>query len=71
MRASVAGNMECVKVLLDRGAEVNMQHKVSGISLYSVCQGFTTRSHYTTARGYHSSRDTLVNTPECTLTTAV
>ena len=25
MRASNAGHMECVKVLLDKGAEVNMQ----------------------------------------------
>ena len=30
MNASGAGNVECVKVLLDRGAEVNMQDKVIG-----------------------------------------
>ena len=29
MAASWSGRMECVKVLLDRGAEVNMQKKVS------------------------------------------
>ena len=29
MRASLLGHMECVKVLLDRGADVNMQNKVS------------------------------------------
>ena len=29
MRASASGHMECVTVLLDRGAEVNMQNKVS------------------------------------------
>ena len=29
MRASGSGHMECVKVLLDRGADVNMQDKVS------------------------------------------
>ena len=31
MMASEAGQVECIKVLLDRGAEVNMQDKVSGI----------------------------------------
>ena len=31
MKTSEAGKMECVKVLLDRGAEVNMQNKVSGV----------------------------------------
>ena len=30
MKASEAGQVECVKVLLDRGAEVNMQDKVIG-----------------------------------------
>ena len=29
MKASEAGQVECVKVLLDRGAEVNMQDKVN------------------------------------------
>ena len=29
MRVSCWGRMECVKVLLDRGAEVNMQDMVS------------------------------------------
>ena len=29
MKASELGRMECVKVLLDRGADINMQDKVS------------------------------------------
>ena len=29
MRASGRGHMECVTVLLDRGADVNMQNEVS------------------------------------------
>ena len=33
MMASVAGNVECIKVLLDRGAEVNMQDEVSGVDV--------------------------------------
>ena len=31
MVASGSGHMECVKVLLDSGAEVNMQDKVSAV----------------------------------------
>ena len=31
MSASLAGHMECVKVLLDKGAEVNIQDMVSGL----------------------------------------
>ena len=31
MKASEAGQVECVKVLLDRGAEVNMQDEVIGV----------------------------------------
>ena len=31
MRASFWGHKECVKVLLDRGALVNMQNKVSAV----------------------------------------
>ena len=31
MRASEAGQMECVKLLLDKGAEVNMQANVSHV----------------------------------------
>ena len=31
MRASGAGKVECVKVLLDDGAEVSMQDEVSGV----------------------------------------
>ena len=38
MRASVAGQVECVKVLLDRSAEVNMRDKVSGVIIH-VCTG--------------------------------
>ena len=33
MMASEAGKVECIKVLLDRGAEVNMQSKVSGVDV--------------------------------------
>ena len=36
MRASVTGNTECVKVLLDRGAEVNLQDDVSGVFILCV-----------------------------------
>ena len=36
MRASVTGKAECVKVLLDRGAEVNMQYDVSGVIIHCV-----------------------------------
>ena len=36
MRASVTGKAECVKVLLDRGAEVNMQDNVSGVIMHCV-----------------------------------
>ena len=31
MSASQKGQVECVKMLADRGAEVNMQKKVSGV----------------------------------------
>ena len=36
MMASRAGHMECVQVLLDKGAEVNMQNKVSGVIIHCV-----------------------------------
>ena len=36
MKASEAGKVECVKVLLDRGAEVNMQDKVIGVIRHCV-----------------------------------
>ena len=36
MSASSAGKRECVKVLLDNGAEVNIQDKVSGGIIHSV-----------------------------------
>ena len=34
MKASEAGQVECVKMLLDRGAEVNMQDEVSGVIIH-------------------------------------
>ena len=34
MIASNAGQVECVKLLLDRGAVVNMQDKVSGVIIH-------------------------------------
>ena len=36
MIASVTRHMDCVKVLLDKGAEINIQDKVSGIILHCV-----------------------------------
>ena len=36
MKASTAGHMVCVQVLLDRGADVNMQDKVSGVIIHRV-----------------------------------
>ena len=36
MMASKAGHMECVKVLLDKGAEINIQDKVSGVIIHCV-----------------------------------
>ena len=36
MIASQAGHMECVKVLLDKGADVNMKNRVSGVILHCV-----------------------------------
>ena len=33
MKASKAGKVKCIKVLLDKGAEVNMQDKVSGVDV--------------------------------------
>ena len=36
MRTSVTGKAECVKVLLDRGAEVNMQDNVSVVIMHCV-----------------------------------
>ena len=33
MLASAGRRVECIKVLLDRGAEVNMQNKVSGVDV--------------------------------------
>ena len=36
MLASQAGHMECVQVLLDKGAKVNMQNKVSCVIIHCV-----------------------------------
>ena len=36
MKASQAGHMECVQVLLDKGADVNMQDWVSGVIIHCV-----------------------------------
>ena len=36
MMASAAGHMECVQVLLDQGADVNMQSMVSGVIIHCV-----------------------------------
>ena len=36
IKASEVGHMECVQVLLDKGADVNMQSKVSGVIIHCV-----------------------------------
>ena len=36
MKSSRAGHMECVTVLLDKGAEVNIQDTVSGVIIHCV-----------------------------------
>ena len=36
MKASRAGHTQCVKKLLDKGAEVNMEDKVSGVIIHCV-----------------------------------
>ena len=36
MMALEAGHLECVKVLLDKGADVNMQDNVSGVIIHCV-----------------------------------
>ena len=36
MKALWAGKVECVKVLLDMGAEVNMQNEVNGVIIHCV-----------------------------------
>ena len=36
MMASKAGHMECVEVLLNKGAEVDMQNIVSGVIIHCV-----------------------------------
>ena len=34
IKASKTGKVECVKVLLDRGAKINMQDEVSGVIIH-------------------------------------
>ena len=36
MKASEAGHIECVQVLLDKGADINMQNKVSRVIIHCV-----------------------------------
>ena len=36
MKASEAGHIQCVQLLLDKGADVNMQDKVSGVIIHCV-----------------------------------
>ena len=36
MAASQEGQVECVKMLLDRGADVNMRRKVSSVIIHCV-----------------------------------
>ena len=36
MIASEEGKVECVEMLLDRGADINMQNKVSGVIIHCV-----------------------------------
>ena len=36
MMASQAGHMECVKALLDKGADANIQDEVSGVIIHCV-----------------------------------
>ena len=36
MMALKAGHMECAQMLLDKGADVNMQDKVSGVIIHCV-----------------------------------
>ena len=37
MEASSKGHLECVKVLLDKGAQVNVQNEVSGFTVSPIC----------------------------------
>ena len=46
MKASEAGAVECVNVLLDKGAQVNMQDKVSGVIIHCTCNAACTQSTY-------------------------
>ena len=36
LMASKEGHIECIKVLLDKGADFNMQNKVSGVIIHCV-----------------------------------
>ena len=44
MLASQKGQVECVKILLDRGAEINVQEEVSGIIMHCTCNAAHTQS---------------------------
>ena len=37
MEASSEGHLECVKELLDKGAQVNVQNEVSGCTVSPIC----------------------------------
>ena len=44
MMASQKGQVESVKLLLDRGAEINMQNKVTGVIIHCTCNAACTQS---------------------------
>ena len=44
MKASKVGQVECVWMLLDRGAKINMQNKVSGVIILCTCNEACTQS---------------------------
>ena len=46
IKALTAGMVECVKVLLNRGAEVNMQDKVSCVIIHCTCNAACTQSSW-------------------------
>ena len=56
MKASEAGHIECVQVLLNKGADVNMQIGVSGVIIHCV------------HAMQHVSRAQVVNEDLCTRT---
>ena len=40
MEASSKGHLECVKELLDKGAQVNVQNEVSGCTVSPICMTY-------------------------------